>query len=74
VSKRIGRGERVARLHNLSADVVIANVAASVPGAVARDASVDVASVTATSPQGQWVARPETADFRDAACHADGRR
>jgi hypothetical protein len=30
LSKRIGRGERVARLRNLSADVLIANVAAPV--------------------------------------------
>jgi hypothetical protein len=30
LSKRIGRAERVARLHNLSADVLIANVAAPV--------------------------------------------
>jgi hypothetical protein len=30
LSKRIGRAERVARLHNLSADVLIVNVAAPV--------------------------------------------
>ena len=30
LSKRIGRAERVARLHNLSADVLIANVTAPV--------------------------------------------
>ena len=46
LSKRIGRAERVARLHNLSADVLIANVAA--PGAATREGSSASMTVAAS--------------------------
>jgi hypothetical protein len=66
LSKRIGRAECVARLHNLSADVLIANVAAPVRSRQRDAAAVAVASwplrSTGSSPVAVALARWRAAE------------
>ena len=58
LSKRIGRAERVARLHNLSADVLIANVTAPV--------RLGKRSPTGSAPT-SWLLRTSTGSLVDGA-------